>query len=1101
MANVNYDQGVPQVSPDTRMPDDYQHLRADPDAFGAAIARGGEKFGEGVTAFVDHYGQVAKDEGVNQVRGLGNTLLYGNPKLGPDGKPQVDDKGAPVMDGGYLRATGADALTQRAVVAKNFDDMVDQVRKNLRGRAVSADAMNAFESQVVSLKDRFGSSIGQHADQQFKVYATGTNAATLAQANSGIATGVATNDPKLVAQSSELFLGTKIKESQLKYGTLTPDVMKQVVADAKRESSTTYVEALGIKNPTAAAEFVEKNKEAFGVGYGALVEKFRTAASAQIGINWFGEELTRTTQPAPAAAVAEPAALLRKFEGFRAQPYWDVNHWRAGYGSDTVTRADGSVVPVTAMTTVTREDAERDLTRRTREFETKATEQVGADKWNALPANARASLVSVAYNYGKLPDSVAAAARSGDAAALAQSVAGLRTHNGGVNAKRREAEAANILGAAAIPRGPYALANRPVAMTMPEAVAGPPVEVGGVQLATLAEPPAPAASPPPKAPEPDPEAAKAAAIKRIMDDPRIDDLRKPAAVNAVNQQFAMTQAAMGAQTTAKKKEQEALSDAYSKRIMSANMKGDAAEIARVQNDIVNDSTLEPGARTTLWNFSRQSLADPSHQNGYGESYNAFLKRVVNGEIPTLTELTHAMIAPEVDGVKKAPPLTMAGYEALKKLLPQPTEAPKINALATRQSSALTMAENLTYTNPMMDMALRKRLDPEGQAAYAKVQNLLLDEIGSLKTETEQRAYFGKIEENVQRIVNMVRPTVARQQAQVNGNPVVQEKITLPPPPGVPAEAWTQVASRPPMLQRPDGTGVQMPVAQWSGALDLLARNPSPENLAKFDKAFGASGVTGSGVLQMLTGQRPAGPAAPGSPVASAPTTSSLPSGPPASLLGAPLPSAITAPGETHEALNMRERREIAAVRRENIEREIRGEAPLPVPELTPAPPISEAEKTKRTEALGGPRRMVEQGLAAEPARRAKLDEERKARERAEYDALQKALPAERARAAKMPAGQARTSALAALDRKEKWISSQLAGEKSGEPADLSPAALRSWEGLGAAAQDWINDHQGAPDEIIERLRSSKSAPTADSALGKAIIKYQTERKARMEAGK
>ena len=37
------------------------------------------------------------------------------------------------------------------------------------------------------------------------------------------------------------------------------------------------------------------------------------------------------------------AGLLRRFEGFKSTPYWDVNADRVGYGSDTVTLADGTV--------------------------------------------------------------------------------------------------------------------------------------------------------------------------------------------------------------------------------------------------------------------------------------------------------------------------------------------------------------------------------------------------------------------------------------------------------------------------------------------------------------------------------------------------------------------------------------------------------------------------------------------------------------------------------------------------------------------------------------------------------------------------------------
>lgn len=139
-------------------------------------------------------------------------------------------------------------------------------------------------------------------------------------------------------------------------------------------------------------------------------------------------------------------ALLRKEEGFREKPYWDTNAWRIGYGSDTVTLADGSHVPVTENMTITREDAERDLQYRLTEREgAKAKEQVGA-AWDGLSGNVQAALQSVAYNYGSLPSEVVKAAQSGDMGAVANAVEGLSA-----NKDRRKREADIIRGSASIP--------------------------------------------------------------------------------------------------------------------------------------------------------------------------------------------------------------------------------------------------------------------------------------------------------------------------------------------------------------------------------------------------------------------------------------------------------------------------------------------------------------------------------------------------------------------------------------------------------------------------------------------------------------------------
>ena len=141
------------------------------------------------------------------------------------------------------------------------------------------------------------------------------------------------------------------------------------------------------------------------------------------------------------------ADVIRRFEGFRETTYWDVNAHRTGYGSDTVTRADGSVVRVQQGMRVSREDAERDLQRRIdTEFVPGIIKDVGKDAWAKMPESAKAALTSVAYNYGSLPNRVAQAVATGNVENVAQAVESLKGHNGGVNSKRRQQEADLVRG-------------------------------------------------------------------------------------------------------------------------------------------------------------------------------------------------------------------------------------------------------------------------------------------------------------------------------------------------------------------------------------------------------------------------------------------------------------------------------------------------------------------------------------------------------------------------------------------------------------------------------------------------------------------------------
>lgn len=138
------------------------------------------------------------------------------------------------------------------------------------------------------------------------------------------------------------------------------------------------------------------------------------------------------------------SSLIRSKEGFRETPYWDVNAYRVGYGSDTITKADGSVIRVTPGVHVTKEDAERDLERRIGEFTSKAVSKVGELNWEPLPEKAKAALVSVTYNYGHLPNDVAEAVKTGSLSSIADAVERLKSHNEGINKKRRLHEAALI---------------------------------------------------------------------------------------------------------------------------------------------------------------------------------------------------------------------------------------------------------------------------------------------------------------------------------------------------------------------------------------------------------------------------------------------------------------------------------------------------------------------------------------------------------------------------------------------------------------------------------------------------------------------------------
>lgn len=139
------------------------------------------------------------------------------------------------------------------------------------------------------------------------------------------------------------------------------------------------------------------------------------------------------------------ANVIKKFEGFRSDPYFDVNAFRAGFGSDTVTLADGSVHKITQGMKVSVEDANRDLIRRIGEFQEGIVSKIGADRFNAFNDSQKAALTSIAYNYGSLPDRIVNAIKTGSNEQIAEAIRALGSDNGGVNASRRSQEAGLFL--------------------------------------------------------------------------------------------------------------------------------------------------------------------------------------------------------------------------------------------------------------------------------------------------------------------------------------------------------------------------------------------------------------------------------------------------------------------------------------------------------------------------------------------------------------------------------------------------------------------------------------------------------------------------------
>lgn len=427
-------QVVPEVAPQGASPDRYTRVSAEPVNRGPGIGGGLEALGHGALQAGEFFNKVAADDAANSYQEGVNKILYGDPDAkGPNGE----------QDTGYLGLKGRAALDARPAVDKKMDDL----RKTLRGGLLALKSDLEFDNLTRRYKAITDGQVGNHARTQANVYASHVNSATSKLAIDEISSNY--DDPAKMQDATQRLINARIKQAELEGGG--PELMEQAYKGALRDGLTAQLQAMAVTDPARAIRTLEKNRAVAGAQYDNLYNSFRARAGQQVG----RERADGILGVRPIENGEDTKNVLRHFEGFISRAERDNGgEFRVGYGSDTITRADGKIEKVTPNTVITREDAERDLERRATASQNDARRAIGDEAWDKLDARAKASLTSISYNYGPdgFPKSVAEAARTGDKDKISQAILGLSGHNAGINARRRAQEAANVRGETGVPK-------------------------------------------------------------------------------------------------------------------------------------------------------------------------------------------------------------------------------------------------------------------------------------------------------------------------------------------------------------------------------------------------------------------------------------------------------------------------------------------------------------------------------------------------------------------------------------------------------------------------------------------------------------------------
>lgn len=871
MAQISPNIGVPTVSPDATPGNDYQNVRATPEQTGGLIAQGLDRFGAGATKAGDFFGEVQTDDASNNYQ-----------------------KAASELTEHFKTLNGADALNAQEDTKKQLDDLYRAARSGL----ARPDQQLKFDSQNRPYTDRYIlGQISTHAVQQGQTFALKTNADATDVAHNMAATAGSMGDEKTLAVARAKALDAQAKTLQTMGQENDPNAQATAISKANLVYKT-YAETMAASGPQGALkaqQFLERPEivKALGDNYAEVYSRTRAQAdqakadnlaSAPLAAGSIGNPVTHAynvatgkfdlpegagqggkpgdTVPPPkydasgnpipqqasftSAVGGDSASLIRHFEnpaGPWTNAHWDVNHWRVGYSSDTVTRADGSVAPVTATTVVTKEDAERDLQRRVGQSQQQIQSSIGQEAWSKLSPQAQASLTSVTYNYGHLPNELIGPAQSGDQSALAQAI-----HNLSSNPDRRRQEAANVVGKFGL-GGPTATRTMQPTMTLPSGAGVP----SGVQSEVATpENPVPDVQPAvattdaamqpvaPPSPEDTATAIRAARVRMIEEADASPEV-KQRAVAKVNEVF---QAAMIAAQVDKKAKDEQNNQAAND-YTTEMMKGPSPDIV---GRIANDKRITSfETRKALWDLALKSSGE-NNPAVYGKGFNDVYQRIVKspGDPDRISDPTEILKM----GAGDTPALTFAGTQKALTILNESRKSVDGAGLNVTKAGAYANAKK--YLSFESDDGFLKIHDVEGEKLFnGKFTKMFESAFDDWTVKQGKNPYDFPLfdDKKMDEFLQKIRPKSERDAARLSAmGDTIQPPAGAPQPlPPTPVDAdsygWSSIVSKPPM-----SNGQPWKLSDWAGAINKLRADPSPENAAKFDRYFGQSGYTAEQIL-------------------------------------------------------------------------------------------------------------------------------------------------------------------------------------------------------------------------------------------------------------
>jgi GH24 family phage-related lysozyme (muramidase) len=858
VANRVLAESYPEVSPTGAPGGDYENIQSSPAMFGGLVAGAEEKAGAGAEQasqnlfnLQNFYNQTSADDSYSKLQDAANKAQFGDPS----------DPSKP----GYYALKGSDAV-------RAWPDAQAQLRASQQqlGANLNPVAKLQFDENSRRLLSMTFNEMGRHANQQYDVYASATQKSV--EDNALRSAGVNYSSDTAYAQAAQD--GAAAIGRQVRQQGLGPEALDDAIQQFHTKLVASRVEGWMTKDPVAAGKFLDANQ---GNVDPQVYDQLKQRLAKPIG-----EAAGNDTPPAASGGAApqgvtdpkfiqynehlnngDVQSALRLSEGLRTNAYWDkspghpeLSHWAIGYGMHQIVREDGTLENVTPFTKITPADAERNLGIQTAKAAQTAQTAIGPS-WGGMTPATQSALTSVVYNYGHVPNDIARAASSGDAAALAQAIASHAGDNGGVNSQRRMAEAGAVLGTFGL-RGPQATTGPAPSALMP-GDQPPPLPGTQAQQETTPAPTNPDIQPavftqgqqqdqPQNAsvgsmagPTASPEDYLARKIQAIEERGDLTTDQKAWAVETVKRQYTAAQIASEQDTKAKKAQNDAAANGYMEAIGTGKFDG-------LIPKIVNDPSMNWETKHVLMDLARRESGE-ENKASFGPGYSDAYKRIL------LPSGDPQRISDPIDILKRGAEggdLTFAGTQKLMTVMKEAEKSVDGYGLQQSKSSLIQYAKSkLSFEQDMGPVKIR---DPKGEQLFnaqfvPKFESAYDAWVGAGKNPHEFLT-----QDNVDKLLKGMRSQSEMASDKVAavgdaGGEVPNLPQRAPPPPPVDADSagWNDVMQARPMA----ASGTPWVPANWAAAVNDLRSDPSPARIAAWDKKFGSVGLTADTILGRL----------------------------------------------------------------------------------------------------------------------------------------------------------------------------------------------------------------------------------------------------------